>query len=114
MKGLILAFVVFSSGAATAYSDEAVKDAEEFYQLIQDRFKVGEVSTTEVLSAQRYLLDMKYHAGILSRRDYCRDAVDAQQKFVQAVMEEARVGQRSTEEVAAAKRTFFKLKAKCK
>ena len=53
---------VIVAASAGAYSDEAVKDAEDLAKRIHDRFVAGEVTRTDVAQAEYHLLEMKYRA----------------------------------------------------
>ncbi len=60
--------------SAGAYSDEAVGDAEDLLKQVKDRFARGEITRTDVAQAEYHVLEMKYRAGLISKRTYCRQA----------------------------------------
>jgi hypothetical protein len=108
----LLAVVIFAAAAA-AYSDEAVKDAEDFVKRIHDRFTAGEVTRTDMAQAEHHLLEMKYRAGLISKRTYCRQALPILETRGKGIEEEARVGQRTTQDLVDHKREFYKFKLFC-
>lgn len=114
MKTLLLTIILGLSTLAHADARrDAVNSAREFYENVVDRFNVGEVTRTDVELAHKYLLDMQYFAGDLDKAAYCSAATDAQNLVLQGMEEEARVGQRTVEEVLQAKRDLSALNITC-
>jgi hypothetical protein len=107
-----LAVVMFAA-LASAYSDEAVSDAEDFVKQVTDRFQRGELTRTDVAQAQHHLLEMKYRAGLISKRSYCRQAMPILETRGKGIEDEARVGQRTTRDLTDHKREFYKFKLLC-
>jgi hypothetical protein len=107
-----LAVVMFAA-MASAYSDEAVGDAEDFVKQVTDRFQRGELTRTDVAQAQHHLLEMKYRAGLISKRSYCRQAMPILETRGKGIEDEARVGQRTTRDLTDHKREFYKFKLLC-
>src|SRR3984893_17861366 len=103
----------FFATSAAAYSDEAVKDAEDFLKRINERFTLGEVTHTDVAQAEYHLLEMKYRAGLISKATYCPRALSVLETRGKGIEEEARVGQRSTRDLTDHKREFYKFKQFC-
>src|ERR1700690_2992116 len=104
---------VIVAASAGAYSDEAVKDAEDLAKRIHDRFVAGEVTRTDVAQAEYHLLEMKYRAGLISKRTYCREALPVLENRGKGIEDEARVGQRTTRDVTDHKHEFYKLRQFC-
>lgn len=113
MRKLIMAAVALAATGAHAYTKEAVKDAQDYYEHVMDRFNTGELTRSDVEEAHRFLLDMKYYAKEIPKDEYCGLATEAQTVVVVGMEEEARVGQRSTTDVVRAKRSLHELKAHC-
>jgi hypothetical protein len=109
---MILAAVAFAASAG-AYSEEAVKDAEDLVKRIHDRFVAAEVTRTDVAQAEYHLLEMKYRAGLISKRTYCREALPILENRGKGIEDEARVGQKTTRDLTDHKREFYKLKQFC-
>ena len=102
------------AGVAAAFSDEAVKDAEDFLTATKGRWQVGEVTRTDVMQAEYHLLEMKYEAGSLLKKTYCQEALPILEIQGSGLAEEAKVGQRTTQDLINFKRTFQKFKVLCR
>jgi hypothetical protein len=70
---LFVATLVFDD-AANAYSDDAVKDANDLLKMTLDRYHVGEVTSADVALARYYVIEMQYKAGQISRGAFCSSA----------------------------------------
>jgi hypothetical protein len=99
--------------SAHAYSDKAVADAEELLKRVKARFDVGEVTRTDVAQTEWHLLNMKYLAGQLAKRDYCEQGLPVLELEGQGLEEEAKVGQRTTHDIIEHKREYFAFKKLC-
>jgi hypothetical protein len=110
------AFVVLICAAtARAYSDEAVKNAEELVGLVTSRFQSGvDANQADVLKAQHYLLEMKYRAGQISRATYCESGIPMLEKVKDLVRERYERGVADFEAMLDSGRELYKLKASCK
>ncbi len=104
---------VLLAASAGAYSDEAVKDAEEFLKYVKDRHAVGEVTRTDVAQAEYHLLEMQYRAGLISARTYCGQALPVLETRGKGIADEMKVGQRTTQDMVDHKREFYKFKEAC-
>ena len=104
---------ILLGASAGAYSDEAVSDAEELLKQVKDRFERGEITRTDVAQAEYHVLEMKYRAGLIAKRTYCRQAPPFLEARGSGTLEESRFGQRSTQDVIEFKREYFKVKQLC-
>jgi tetratricopeptide (TPR) repeat protein len=69
------AAITFSSvAAAQAYSDEAIRSAEEILGSTNKRFQFGEVDRSDVALATYNVLDMRLKAGKLDPAAFCKAA----------------------------------------
>ena len=64
--------------------------------------------------AEYHLLEMKYEAGSISKTAYCQEALPVLEVQGNGLVEEARVGQRTTQDVIDFKRKFHKFNAFCR
>lgn len=113
MKFLISALIALTSTTAFAYSQEAIDNAQELVNLIEDRFAVGEVTKTDVNQARAYLQEMKFEAGQIDGKTYCTAILKNLEAVVIAVTEEEKVGMRTFEDVLNARKALYKTKAFC-
>jgi hypothetical protein len=106
--------IVILAAAASGYSEEAVNDAEDLLRQAKARFSIGEVTRTDVAQAEYHLLEMKYEAGWMPKTDYCQQALPILEVQGNGLVEEASVGQRTTQDVIDYKRKFYKFKVLCR
>jgi hypothetical protein len=71
-------------GAAAAYTDDAVADADVLLRATAERAQRHEASAQEVLIARYYLLETKAGAGKLSPEAFCEQAQAELQKMATA------------------------------
>lgn len=114
MKKLILVLAAVAGASAFGYSKEAVDDARDLLRVAKERFSVGELTRTDVASAEVYLFEMEYLAGYISKADYCPKAIASAETFLAGTYEEFRVGQRTFDNVRDAKKALYKLKYECR
>src|SRR5580692_2073107 len=70
----VLAAMLLSTVPASAYSDEAVQDAQAMLPKAIERASVGELTLGTVAMVRYHLLEMKFRAGQASHADLCRMA----------------------------------------
>ena len=61
---------------------------------IEKRNVAGEVDRTDVTQAEHHLIEMKYRAGLISKRIYCRETLPILENRGKGIEHEAHVGQR--------------------
>ena len=71
---LSAAIMLATVATAQAYSDEAVRGAEEIVRSTQARFQVGEVERSDLALATYNVLDMRLKAGKLDAVAFCKAA----------------------------------------
>jgi hypothetical protein len=93
---------------------DALKDAATRLEQTRDRYKVGEVTRSDVAGAQAELLELQYNANELSLAAYCASPMLATlNQLLQGVESEAAVGQRTIGEVLATRRRLYRFKTVC-
>ena len=95
------------------YSQALEKTAREFAEEASERFGSGEVAEIDVAQARYDLLALKFAGERIPRAAYCQTGVPGLLAIAAGAAEEARVGQRTTQDVIAAKRRFYGAKAAC-
>jgi hypothetical protein len=95
------------------YSDEAIRQAEERAKTAADRYAIGEVTRGDVAQAEYAVLEIKYGAKRMPRSEYCQSGLAKVEEIASAIREEARVGQRTTQDVIGADRRLYQIKALC-
>jgi len=105
--------VLIPTSMAFAYSDDAVKEAEQLVELVTAQFNRGTAKQTDVEEAQYYLLEMRYRAGKISRATYCQSGVQTLNEEMDLVHTQYLRGIVDLATVLNSGRRFYKLKAFC-
>ena len=109
----LAAFSQTSRAESLSVCQEMVKGANESTLQAKDRFNVGEVTITEVASAEVNELNVRFECHNILMADYCAAIVPKVAFVYEGVKEEAAVGQRTMLELSAAKLQLTKLKGLC-
>lgn len=104
------AFAGNSLGACQEY----IAEAKQNLAVLEERFKVGEVTTTDTGIAKLELLDTRFECRDILFVDYCKEALPLASNVVRDIEQEALVGSRSSEQLTAAKRKLVETKHLCK
>jgi hypothetical protein len=101
--------------AASAFTNEAVKDAEALVANLKQRNVLGTASQIDVFLAKAYLVEMKFRAKQITRKTYCREASLNQKDLTEIMLSRMRDGtlDLTTRELISAKRQFYELTAFC-
>jgi hypothetical protein len=116
LRLMVVAFATLVSViAASAFTNEAVKDAEALVANLEQRNVLGTASQIEVFLAKAYLVEMKFRAKQITRKTYCREALLNQKDLAKIMLSRMRDGtlELTTRELISAKRQFYELTAFC-
>jgi hypothetical protein len=120
MKSLFIVLAMFTSLSATAggwdpqICTDRVYNYEWLRNLTQDRFNVGEVTRIDVAAAELALLKAQYECGRIGIALYCGASKQQATYYRDGVVEEARVGQRTSLEVIEAYDRYYQILNECK
>jgi hypothetical protein len=95
------------------YTQAAVDDAQEQAKSAVESFNAGAITKADAAQAQYDLLEIKYGAKQIDRPTYCRLGLPLVQTVDDGIEQDVLVGQSTLEELIAAKRDLYKVKALC-
>lgn len=115
----ILAFVLSALTTAVSQAklvhrcEDIIKNARIDLARTQDRFNVGEVTRTDVATAEFQLLNLSLQCREIAKEQYCNEAPKVAQTILYGTIEEARLGHRSEADVSAARQTLRTVTVRC-
>ncbi len=111
MKSSLLAlFVVLSTPSAFAAVKPEPETCETRIEVgtkslahTKERFRVGEVSTLEVSTAELDLLDVRFDCNDITKKAYCAAALPAAKNIVEGTIQYLDIGEKTQQDVDEAK-----------
>jgi histidine ammonia-lyase len=107
--------IIVGAASANAFSDAAVKDAEDLLDRTKRALEMGMGNQSDVALAEYNVIDMQYKAGQITHAKYCQSALPVLRIIADLAQNQARNGQaRSVREEIDAKRQWYGTMADCK
>lgn len=118
MKKLtLLALLIAVSGSAFADKVTACKTLKnsttEDMALAKERFRVGEVTISDVKTAELAALNAQLTCGEITINDYCKVAPTTAQEAIDGIKQELLVGSRTQGELSNARKELYHVQLNC-
>ena len=114
---LIMGTVSLVANSAMASSQTIcraqVQAAEHDFARVQDLFNVGEQTRTDLATAELNLLDIQFDCRAILFADYCAKAPALATQILTGIIDEARVGMRTQNDVLQARAKSFAIAGLC-
>jgi hypothetical protein len=97
----------------SAYAASDVKPAEDLAKQEEQRYTEGTATRRDSVQAQYHVLEVKYGAGLMTRKDYCEQGLPDLRTVADSVSNEFRIGVSGLSDVMGVRRALFELMATC-